>query len=49
METTQLSIFLPEDLLAHFTIICFEQLDLIETKQECFHTELEEKNELPHG
>jgi len=49
METTILSLFLPEQLIAHFEIVTIEQLGLITTKQDCFYIELEEKNELPNG
>lgn len=49
METLILSLFLPEQLLTHFSIIGVEQLGLIETKQDCIYIELEEKNELPEG
>jgi len=49
MELSILSLFLPEELLMHFSIIGVKQLGLIETKQDCFYIELEEKNELPKG
>ena len=47
MDSTYLSIFLPEQLLTHFEIKKISQLGLIETKSDCFYIELEEKNKLP--
>jgi hypothetical protein len=49
MELSILSLFLPEALLTHFSILGVEQLGLVETKQDCFYIKLEEKNELPKG
>jgi transposase len=49
METSLLSLFLPDSLLSHFSIKGIEQLGLITNKQDCYYIELEEKNELPKG
>ena len=42
-------LFLPKDLLLHFTIIDIQSLCEIKLKREIFHIYLEEKNELPKG
>ncbi len=41
MELSILSLFLPEALLTHFSILGVEQLGLVETKQDCFYIKLE--------
>ena len=42
-------IFLPKDLLLHFTITDIQSLCEVKLKREIFHIYLEEKNELPTG
>lgn len=49
MKQTILEVFLPDQLLEHFTITDVKQLGLLETKKDCIYIELEEKNELPAG
>jgi len=42
-------LFLPKDLLLHFTITDIQSLCELKLKREIFHIYLEEKNELPNG
>jgi hypothetical protein len=42
-------LFLPKDLLLHFTITDIQSLCEVKLKREIFHIYLEEKNELPIG
>lgn len=42
-------LFLPKDLLLHFTITDIQSLCEVKLKREIFHIYLEEKNELPKG
>jgi hypothetical protein len=49
MELSIIESFLPKDLLNHFEITGFEELENPETKKSCFYLYLDEKNELPVG
>jgi len=42
-------IFLPKDLLLHFTITDIQSLCEVKLKRDILHIYLEEKNELPQG
>lgn len=42
-------LFLPKDLLLHFTITDIQSLCEVKLKREIFHIYLDEKNELPTG
>lgn len=42
-------LFLPKDLLLHFTITDIQSLCEVKLKREIFHIYLDEKNELPKG
>jgi hypothetical protein len=41
-----LSAILPEGLLDHFVLVDFKELGALETKKDCFHIYLDEKNTL---
>ena len=47
MESSIISSFLPEGLLAHFDLIDFRELGDVETKKDCFYLYLDEKNRIP--
>ena len=49
MNLDLLSIILPKDLLLHFDIVNFQELEDITIKKDCLHIYLEEKNRLPKG
>jgi hypothetical protein len=49
MNIDYLRLFLPDQLLDHFTIKSIKQLGLLSTKSDCFYIELEENNTLPYG
>lgn len=44
MNFTIFSCFLPEGLLSHFDIVNLKELGDLQTKKDCFHIYLEEKN-----
>ena len=46
MDQSILSAFLPEGLLEHFDLIEFKELGDLQTKKDCFHIYLDEKNQL---
>ena len=46
MNQAILSALLPEGLLEHFDIIDFKELGDLQTKKDCFHIYLDEKNQL---
>ena len=49
MNESILSAFLPAGLLDNFDLVCFKELGDLETKKDCFHIYLDEKNKLPKG
>lgn len=44
-----LSLFLPEGLLTHFDAVSLHILGDVQTKKDCFHIYLDEKNKLPES
>jgi hypothetical protein len=49
MDFSIISSILPEGLLLHFDIVDFKERGDLETKEDCFHIYLEEKNIVPDG
>lgn len=47
MDISILCSFLPEGLLSHFDIVDFKEMGDLQTKKDCFHLYLDEKNILP--
>lgn len=46
MNEVMISAILPEGLLDHFDLVDFKELGDLETKKDCFHIYLDEKNKL---
>lgn len=49
MDLSMLSLFLPEGLLTHFDAVSLHILGDVQTKKDCFHIYLDEKNKLPES
>src|SRR5690554_137373 len=49
MDLSMLSLFLPEGLLTHFDAVSLYILGDVQTKKDCFHIYLDEKNKLPES
>ena len=47
MDFSIFSSFLPDGLLSYFDIVYFKELGDLQTKKDCFHIYLDEKNILP--
>lgn len=49
MDYSILTSFLPDRLLNYFDVVDFKELGDLNTKKDCFHIYLDEKNILPKG